>query len=513
MRSMDRREAFKVLAATPLTASALVSCAARPVNARSSAFTLRDPPREFRAAWVATVDNIDWPSTPGLPAEVQKAEIDTILSTAQRLELNAIFLQVRPTADALYDSPIEPWSAFLTGRQGQAPRPAYDPLAYWTEQAHARGIDLHAWVNPFRARHPKSIGPDHATHVSRLFPRLVRSHNDYLWMDPGAAEAREITMRVIDDLLTRYPIDGVHMDDYFYPYPKAGEPFPDAAIYATYQRNGGTLSLEDWRRENINRVIREVNALVQRRRPGALFTISPFGIWRPDHPQGVRGFDAFNGLYADSRRWLREGWCDAMIPQLYWPIDSPGQPFEPLMKWWIGENRQNRHLWPGLYLTRIQPASEGPDAGWKPDEIIEQVRLVQRTREATGFALFSMIGMTQNRRAVTDLLAAGPLGTPALTPESPWLNAPVPDEPLVSIARDGIDLRVELTPAATGAPTRRYVVQMDPGSSWRGWILPAGNGPVRTTLTPLTRPEPGTPVHVTPIGPNGATGRAVRTVL
>lgn len=518
MRSMDRRDAFKVLAAAPLTASAMVSCAsagaARPDASRAPAATLalREPPRELRGVWVASVDNIDWPSKPALPAEVQRAEIDRILDTAQRLELNTVFLQVRPTADALYASPVEPWSAFLTGRQGQPPSPEYDPLAYWIRQSHARGIDLHAWVNPFRARHPKSIGPDDASHVSNLFPKLVRKHNGYLWMDPGAAQAREITMRVIDDLLARYDLDGIHMDDYFYPYPKAGEPFPDSAIYETYKRNGGTLSLEDWRRDNINRVVREVNTLVQRRRPGALFTISPFGIWRPEHPPGVKGFDAFNGLYADSRRWLAEGWCDALIPQLYWPIASPGQPFEPLMNWWIGQNTAKRHLWPGLYLTRIQPESDGPDAGWSPDEIFNQVRLIQRTPGATGFVLFSMAGMTQNRRGIADLLAAGPLAAPALVPESPWLNAPTPEPPTVRASRDGVDLRVELTPGA-GAATRRYVVQTEDGPAWRGWVLPAGVGTVRTTLTPLTRATPGTPMTVTPIGPNGATGRAARVIL
>src|SRR5690606_16428567 len=210
----------------------------------------------------------------------------------------------------------------------------------------------------------------------------------------------------------------VHMDDYFYPYPKPGEPFPDQAIYTTYRRNGGTLEHDAWRRENINRFVQGVNALVHARRPGALFTVSPFGIWRPGNPAGVKGFDAFAGLYADSRRWLAEGWCDALMPQLYWPIASPGQPFEPLMRWWTAQNTQNRHLWPGLYLTRIQPEAEGPDAGWKPDEILDQIELVQQNPATSGFALFSMVGMTQNRRGIADRLASGPLATPAIVPES-----------------------------------------------------------------------------------------------
>lgn len=514
MRSMDRRQACRILAASPLAAAAMTSCAGAGARAEQpgSSFSLPSPPREFRGVWVATVDNIDWPSKPGLPVHSQQAEIDRILNEAQRLELNAVFLQVRPTADALYHSAVEPWSAFLTGRQGVAPSPAYDPLQYWINGAHARGIDLHAWVNPFRARHPKSIGPDDTGHVSRLFPKLVRSYNGYLWMDPGSYQAREITMRVIDDLLTRYDLDGVHMDDYFYPYPKAGEPFPDKAIYDTYRANGGTLSHDDWRRDNINRLMRDINALVHRRRPGALFTVSPFGIWRPENPPGIKGFDAYAGLYADSQRWLAEGWCDALIPQLYWPIASPGQPFEPLMRWWIKENRSGRHLWPGLYLTRIRPESEGPDTGWKPAEILDQIRIVQDEPLAGGFALFSMVGLTNNHRRVADVLAAGPLAGPALVPQSPWLDAPSPGEPTVIATRDGIDLRLELTPAP-GTPTRRYVVQSEPGPTWRGWVLPAGPGPVRTTLTPLVPRPAGSSLFVTAIGSNGSTGRSVPVIL
>lgn len=519
MRTMDRREAFKIMAAGSISASALASCAAGGSArdaARPSPFSLPKPPREFRGVWVATVDNIDWPSRPGLPASVQQAEIDRILDTAQSLELNAIFLQVRPTADALYQSSIEPWSAFLTGRQATPPAPEYDPLRYWIDGAHARGLDLHAWVNPFRARHPKSIGPDDPSHVSRMFPKLVRRYNDYLWLDPGAAQAREITARAIDDLLTRYDIDGVHMDDYFYPYPRPGEPFPDAAIYETYRRNGGRLSHDDWRRENINRCIRDFGALVRLRRPNAIFTVSPFGIWRPENPPGVKGFDAFAGLYADSRRWLQEGWVDALLPQLYWPIASSGQPFEPLMDWWLSQNTAGRHLWPGLYLTRIRPDADGPDEGWKTEEIINQIRMVQREPRAGGFALFSMVGMTDNRRGIADQLRLGPLAGPALVPESPWLNAPGPAAPRVSIARDGVDLRVALTPAA-GPPARRFVVQLEPGANWRGWVLPAGAADPGTStptrLTPLAPPAAGSTVQVTPIGPNGATGRSVTVTV
>lgn len=499
--------------AAPLSAAALTSCAAArsgPGQAPSS-FSLRQPPREFRAVWVASVDNIDWPSRPGLDPDAQRAEATRILDLARRLEINTIFLQVRPTADALYPSVIEPWSAFLTGRQGEAPKPAYDPLAHWIDEAHARGIDLHAWVNPFRARHPKSIGPDAPGHVSRMFPKLVRNYNGHLWLDPGAVQAREIALRVIDDLLTRYELDGVHMDDYFYPYPKPGEPFPDQAIYTTYRRNGGTLEHDAWRRENINRFVQGVNALVHARRPGALFTVSPFGIWRPGNPAGVKGFDAYAGLHADSRRWLAEGWCDALMPQLYWPVASAGQPFQPLLDWWVEQRRLGRHLWPGLYLTRVRPAEEAES--WEPGEILDQIRRTRETPGCTGFALFSAVGLVRNHRGVADLLASGPLSGPALTPPSPWLAAPTPGEPAAVCRTDGRELDLTITPAADGPRARRFVVQSGDAASWRGWILPAGvGGTVRTRLDTPAPVRTGEPVFVTPVGANGAAGAAVRVL-
>jgi uncharacterized lipoprotein YddW (UPF0748 family) len=514
MGTMDRRDALKFLAAGPLAVAALGSSAAGSLTRQSGVganpATAR---REFRSAWVASVDNIDWPSRPGLDTATQRAEIDRILDTSARMELNALFLQVRPTGDALYRSDIEPWSAFLTGRQGTGPSPSYDPLEYWIKGAHARGMDLHAWVNPFRVRHPKSIGPDADNHPSQLFPKLTRRYGEYLWLDPGAVQAREITTRVIDDLLTRYDLDGLHMDDYFYPYPQDKVPFPDKAIFETYRRNGGTLGHDDWRRENINRFVRDINSLVHRRKPGALFTISPFGIWRPGNPTGVVGFDAYAGLYADSRRWLAEGWCDALMPQLYWPMASKGQPFQPLMRWWLDQNRSNRHVWPGLYLTRVLRATDGSGSGWAASEIIDQVRTIQQEPRASGFALFSMVGLLENRRNVADLLRAGPLASPALVPESPWLNAPKPLAPAVRVTATRIDLRVEITPAPSGPPVRRYVAQLEPASGGRGWILPAPEGTTRVTLNPSVPPSSGATLVVTPIGRNGTTGNPSRTPI
>ncbi len=464
-------------------------------------------PREFRAAWVATVDNIDWPSAPGLDVARQRDEIRLILDTASRLNLNAILLQVRPTSDAIYPSATEPWSAFLTGAQGRAPSPAYDPLAEWLEGAHARGIDVHAWINPFRVRHPVSIGPDARSHVSKRRPDLVREYGEYLWLDPGEPEARELALRVVREVLDRYDVDGVHMDDYFYPYPKKGVAFPDDASFARYRAGGGRLERADWRRENINRFVRDLGRLTHARRPGALYTISPFGIWRPDHPKGVRGFDAFEGLHADSRRWLAEGWCDALMPQLYWPIDSKGQPFEALLEWWIGQRAHGRHLWPGLYLTRIKAA--GSDAPtWLPREILDQIGIVREHAGSTGFALFSMVGMTENRLGITDRLSRGPLSEPALTPHSPWLGGMAPGRPRVDVrtGRDGPV--VELRDAEHGAPARRFVVRVRRGDRWWTRIVPAGGrGRARVSLDDV-----GERFDAGLAGAVGANGRASATV-
>jgi uncharacterized lipoprotein YddW (UPF0748 family) len=453
-------------------------------------------PREFRAAWVATVNNIDWPSEPGLPTRTQRDEI-----TAHRRRLRAPRGSTRsccrsaPPSDAFYRSRLEPWSAFLTGPAGTAPPSrATTRSAIWLDAAHGAGIDLHAWVNPFRVRHPKSIGRDAPTHLANKRPDLVRKHGPYLWLDPGAPDARDEALRVTDDLLTRYPVDGVHMDDYFYPYPRDNSPFPDAGTFRTHRdAHGRGLSLQDWRRANINAFIRDTAELVHTRRPGAIFTVSPFGIWRPEHPPGVKGFDAFEGLHADSRRWLREGWIDALMPQLYWPIESQGQPFEPLLDWWRAQNGRDRHLWPGLYLTRIKPAGS-PDRSWAPDQIVRQIETIRRAPDATGFALFSAVGITDNRRGVADRL--GTLNhAPAFVPPSPWATPRAPAR--ASAARSGAALR--LTPGRGGGPVRRWGIQYRSRDAWRTLSLPG-------TDRRVGLPVGTTSLRVVPVGSNGATG-------
>ena len=304
--------------------------------------------REFRAVWVATVDNIDWPSKRTLGTDEQKAELITLLDRAASTGLNAVIFQVRPAGDALYESSIEPWSEYLTGRQGKAPSPLWDPLAFAVKEAHARGLELHAWFNPYRAKHPSAKGPLARSHLSRTNPSLVKTYGTHLWMDPGEPAVRARTLKVVLDVVKRYDIDGVHLDDYFYPYKEkrtnGSTDFPDDASFKKYRKAGGDLDRDDWRRSNVDKLIEAMHVGIAKTKPWVKFGISPFGIWRPGNPESVVGFDAYTQLYADSRKWLRAGWVDYFTPQLYWAIAPEKQSYPKLLAWWAGQNEKGRHL-------------------------------------------------------------------------------------------------------------------------------------------------------------------------
>lgn len=395
--------------------------------------------REFRGVWVATVDNIDWPSRPGLSTADQQRELIDILNRAVRLHLNAIILQVRPSADALYKSSIEPWSYFLTGVQGKAPSPAYDPLAFAVDEAHQRGLELHAWFNPYRARHPAEKGHASRTHVSRARPSVVKRYGKYLWMDPGDPWVRARTTRVILDVVKRYDIDGVHIDDYFYPYPERTRrgreiDFPDATSWKRYRARGGTLERHAWRRDNVDRLVDTLYSEIKRAKPWVKFGVSPFGIWRPGFPESVRGFDAYDKLYADARRWLNQGWADYFSPQLYWKQSAPQQSYGDLLAWWRGENRMGRHIWPGNYTSRVDG-----DGGvrWSASEIIDQVRLTRESATGTGNIHFSMSSFVKDPDSLVERLIDGPYAAPAIVPASPWLSAVSPLPPVVDLSMNG----------------------------------------------------------------------------
>ncbi len=428
-------------------------------------------PREFRGVWVATVANIDWPSKPGLSAAKQQEEARAILDRVASLRLNAVVLQVRPAADALYRSALEPWSYYLTGEQGQPPQPGYDPLAFWIEESHRRGLQLHAWFNPFRARLAGSTHAMHPSHVSRAHAGWVKSYGSSLWLDPGEPAARQHTLGVIADVTRRYDVDGIHIDDYFYPYPvkdpATGKEldFPDEPSWNAYRRSGGRLDRADWRRENVNLLIREMYQVIHREKPSALFGISPFGIPRPGIPKGVVGFDQYAKLYADTQLWLRSGWCDYWTPQLYWRVRAPGQPFRPLLEQWGRENVKGRHVWPGLSVSRV---GEGPNQ-YPPEEILEQIAIARETPGASGHVLFSMKALMRSPRGLAERLGEGPYRQPAVVPKTPWLAGGVPPgRPNVSI-RDGA---IAISPGPGGA-CFAWAVWTRAADGWTFRVVPA----------------------------------------
>ena len=448
-------------------------------------------PREFRAVWVATVDNIDWPSRRDLTTAEAQSELLAILDRTKQLHLNAVVFQVRPAADALYSSKLEPWSVYLTGAQGRAPSPAWDPLAFAVREAHARGLELHAWFNPYRARHPSDKSPLDPTHIAVTRPETVKRYGTHLWMDPGEPSVIAKSLAVIVDVVSRYDIDGVHIDDYFYPYKErdargAVIPFPDERSYGAYTQKGGALALDDWRRFNVDTFVQQMYTRVKATKPWVKVGISPFGIWRPGFPADVRGFDSYAELYGDSRRWLREGWLDYATPQLYWPIAKDGQPYPSLLAWWAGENVKARHLWPGNYTSRV-----GTSAVWTADELANQIAVTRRQGNTTGNVHFSMSVFMppkgeSNARAERDSLASRLLrdtyAIPALVPASPWMSNGT-SAPMPPLAREEPDGRTGATfLVATLPPTqiaRTWVISRWDGRNWTTELRPA-DGPTLT---------------------------------
>jgi uncharacterized lipoprotein YddW (UPF0748 family) len=418
------------------------------------------PVQEFRGVWVASVYNIDWPSKPGLPSEVQQAEMVKLLDTAVKLRLNAIFLQVRPAGDALYQSTLEPWSPWLTGEMGRPPSPAYDPLAFAIQQAHQRGIQLHAWFNPFRALSSADKFKVSPTHLSRQQPQWMRRYAGNLWMDPGVEGVRRHAIAVMADVAKRYAVDGIHIDDYFYPYPVNGEPFDDAKTYASYIAAGGELPLLDWRRQNMNDFIRDLYTTLKAIRPTLAFGISPFGYWRPTVPEGIRGqLDPFDSLAADVRLWLHQGWLDYLVPQLYWPIQPPELSFSTLYEWWLSENPQQRNIYAGIAIDRI---GKDRDAA----EILKQVQVTRAvpTRSAPGQVYWNWRALSSNRDKVANRLLAERYVTHAIVP--PY--RPLPMNLLVAPEVRVTDGTVSwsLPPPASLSQVRFWYVHSHDGKRW-----------------------------------------------
>lgn len=421
--------------------------------------------REYRAAWVATVANINWPSRPGISVQQQQKEAIELLDLLKENNFNAVVFQVRPQADALYQSELEPWSYYLTGEQGKAPEPFYDPLHFWIEAAHDRGLELHAWLNPYRAQHSTG-GAISKESVIKTNPELVLELEDGMWwMDPAKEGTKEISTAVVMDLVKRYDLDGIHFDDYFYPYPayNNGEDFPDDESWQAYQNSGGELSRGDWRRDNVNSFIKNVYESIKAEKPHVKFGLSPFGIWRPGYPESIVGYDQYEELYADAKLWLNEGWIDYFTPQLYWRINPTGQSFPVLLRWWSDQNYENRHLWPGIN------AGLGGDEK-NEDEVINQIMITRGMMPESPGVTFWSIAPLVNYPNLGKAISEGPYKRDALVPASPWLDNQAPEAPIAVPEAGENTVKITWVPEDAN-DAFKYVVYYRYGSTWNYQVM------------------------------------------
>jgi uncharacterized lipoprotein YddW (UPF0748 family) len=427
------------------------------------------PAREFRGAWIATVANIDWPSKPGLPVEQQKRELISLLDRAAQLHLNAVLFQVRPVADAFYASPLEPWSEYITGIQGKMPQPAYDPLALAITEAHKRGMELHAWFNPFRAGHPESKSPPAQSHVTKTRPEIIRHYGSQTWLDPGEPEAQARALNAVLDVVKRYDVDGIVFDDYFYPYPeknwaKQELDFPDDASWKKYGATTG-MTRENWRRANVNQFVQKVSQSIKGAKPWVQFGISPFGIWRPGVPAGIspKALDAYGKLYADARLWLANGWVDYLAPQLYWPIAQRELSFPVLLQWWRQQNDKTHHVYAALNDAAV-------GTKFSADEIARQIQIVRAQNGNGGEIHYHLRSVLENPALAAAVRAQ--YAQPALVPATPWLDALPPEKPKLSVTagENSTSLRWENNGTE---PAKWWVLQVCHSNIWTTEILPA----------------------------------------
>jgi uncharacterized lipoprotein YddW (UPF0748 family) len=420
----------------------------------------------MRAAWVATVSNIDWPSSTTLTTAQQQSQIRTILDHLKNTRMNVALVQVRPQCDSFYQSALEPWSQYLEGTMGQAPNPFYDPLQYWIQEGKARGIEIHAWINPYRAKSGTGAVSD-PTHVTNAQPEIVRTYGSNKWMDPGHPDSVARTRAAVLDIVTRYDIDGLVLDDYFYPYPISGQAFPDDETYNAYVAAGGLLSRPNWRRQNVDNLIQGLYTSIKQAKPHVKFGIAPFGIWRPNNPPGVTGLDAYASIYADSKKWLNQGWCDYFSPQLYWEISSSGQPYVPLLNWWLGQNTQGRIVAPSNICSNI----DGQGTGWPVSELTNQV-IETRIAGALGNIFFSMKVIRDNREGFRTALQTGVYSQPVIGPHYPWLDAAAPEKPRVKYSQVGSTVTFNIVPSSS-PDVGLIAVQTRYGNAWTNEVLPS----------------------------------------
>ena len=382
------------------------------------------PKYEFRGVWIASVENIDWPKRNQYNSADQKAEYIRQLDLHEANGMNAVIVQVRPATDALYPSPYEPWSQWLTGKQGKAPFPYYDPLEFTINEAHKRGFEYHAWCNPYRANFSigkASIAPNH---ITKVHPEWFIRYGTTLYFDPGNKEGQDWVVKVIRDMVSRYDIDALHMDDYFYPYRIPGKEFQDDASYAKY---GNGMTREDWRRSNVDSIILKLSTAIKEVKPWVKFGISPFGVWRnkaqdPEGSDTNAGVTNYDDLYADILLWLRMKWIDYVAPQIYWEFTQPNAPYQALVDWW-NEHTYGRQCYIGLGLYKANTSS-----AWRDRTLIpRQIESLRQKENVQGAVYFSSSSFDKNPLGVNDTLRSNYYREPALIPPMEWLP-PKPEE-------------------------------------------------------------------------------------
>jgi uncharacterized lipoprotein YddW (UPF0748 family) len=424
------------------------------------------PKREFRGVWVATVANIDWPSSQGLTSEEQQEEFKELVAFHKQNGMNALIVQVRPNADALYESAYEPWSRWLTGKEGKAPDPFYDPLEFMIKECRSQQMELHAWVNPFRAVFGGDTTALDSSHVFFGHPEWIRFYGKHGYLDPGVPQARDFSLAVIMDVVNRYDIDGLHFDDYFYPYKVDTLAFPDSVSFAAH--GGEFENIDDWRRQNINTFIQAIHDSIEAVKPAVKFGVSPFGVWRnqsvdPLGSDSQAGQTTYDDLYADVRLWLQNGWIDYVVPQIYFSIGYPPADYEKLLDWW-GRNTYGKQLYIGQAAYKVD---NNHDERWKDaSQIPRQIRMNRRNFQVDGSIYFSAKSFLQNPLKLNDSLRAEYYSHPALIPPMSWNHspqkaAPAPPQQVIA-ARNGKDVLLQWE-GNIHQEVRYYVVYLQKG--------------------------------------------------
>ena len=369
---------------------------------------------EMRAVWIATVDNIDYPDFPTVNSQIQKDAFIRLLDTHHNNGINTVIVQVRPSSDAFYASPLEPWSQWLTGVQGKEPIPFYDPLEFMVSETHKRGMEFHAWINPYRAINNTTTCSISECHITNTHPEWMIKYGEKLFYDPGNKEVQQYVVEVVKDIVKRYNIDAVHIDDYFYPYPLPSVKFNDNKSFAKY---GNGMKLEDWRRSNTDSIIFKLFTTIKQTKSNCQFGVSPFGVWRnaDRDPRGSKtqaGPTNYDYLFADILLWLKNGWVDYVAPQLYWEMTSKHVPFDVVLDWW-SKNTYGKNCYIGLAVYRA-----GSNKAWSDKNLLpKQIQKIRNTPNIKGMMFYSSRSLEKNLNGWSDSLRVNYFKEPALTPK------------------------------------------------------------------------------------------------